>query len=138
MSPENLRKALTDRLLGIAGERVCLPGNEVMEDIEKALQRGVFFGETHKRMPGAPSRCHRNSALCWEVNRDKAKIATGFALSSDGIWREHSWVVVARKPGANPANPKAWWTVETTTIRTRYFGFVLTESECEVFAWQNQ
>jgi len=137
MSADLLRKRLTDLLLAVAGERVCLLGCEVVEDIEKSLARGLLFGRTHKRMPGAQSKCHMNSALCWEANKANSLIATGFALSSDGIWREHTWVVVARRPGAKPSNPKAWWTVETTTPRTRYFGYILTPEECEVFAGEN-
>lgn len=129
------RKRLKDTLLATAGQTVCL--HATPEDIQQILTRGAFFGKTHKRMPGAKSQCHRNSALCWDANREVARIATGFALSSDGIWREHSWVVLERKPGANPANPKAWWTVETTENRVRYFGYILTPKECELFLFNN-
>ena len=131
------RQKLRDTLLGVAGTSVCF-ARGLPEDIEKILERGVFFGKTHKRMPGRANQCHWNSALCWEANKDKARIATGFALSPDGMWREHTWVAVERRPGANPANGKAWWNVETTTNRLRCFGYILTPEECEAFYFDNQ
>ena len=131
------RQKLRDTLLGVAGTSVCF-ARGLPEDIEKILDRGVLFGKTHKRMPGRPNQCHWNSALCWESNKDKARIATGYALSSDGMWREHTWVAVERRPGASPSNGKAWWNVETTTNRLRYFGYVLTPEECEQFFVDNE
>ena len=70
-----------------------------------------------------------NSALLWDANREKCQIATGYALSADGCWRQHSWVV-------QPLTTKyrIW---ETTEKRIAYFGFILNDEECEEFYYNN-
>lgn len=75
------------------------------------------------------NRCHFNSARMWDANRGKCQIATGYALSDDGCWRQHSWVV-------QPLTVKyrIW---ETTEPRIAYFGFIMTDEECEDFLYQN-
>ena len=61
----------------------------------------------------------------WYKNKDRCFIATGYALSEDGLWRCHSWVV---QPMARTV--RVW---ETTVKRVAYFGVVLTSEECEDF-----
>lgn len=107
-------------LLGIGGWGVCT--SRIEEDMEKILERGRRFPGRSKMMPGEPCGCHSNSALCWNENRDLCKICTGYALSRDGMWRQHSWVYTNNGV-----------VVETTVKRVAYFGFVLTEEECEDF-----
>ena len=46
---------------------------------------------------------------------------TGYALSDDGLWRQHSWLIA--KPG------RRWTVIETTCRRLLYYGVVLTEEE---------
>ena len=53
----------------------------------------------------------------------------GYALSEDGLWRCHSWVV---QPMARTV--RVW---ETTVKRVAYFGVVLTSEECEDFVENN-
>jgi len=50
-----------------------------------------------------------------------ARIVTRYALSDDGMWRQHSWVLVGER------------LVETTEEREQYFGVVLSDGEAEEF-----
>ncbi len=119
---------LRDRLLGFGGNIACMDLFD--EDLEKIMERGQFWYGEHTRMKkGLPSQCHRNSAYLWDANRGICQIATGYALSEDGCWRQHSWVV-------QPLTTKyrIW---ETTVKRIAYFGFVMDDEECEQFLWDN-
>ena len=93
-------RALRDRILTFGGDEVLL--NTRDEDAEKVLERGQFF-----------------------YNRGRCQIATGYALSEDGLWRQHSWVV---QPMTRTV--KVW---ETTVERVAYFGVVLNDEECQEF-----
>ena len=82
---------LRQKLLTFAGETVCFPPCE--EDLDNILNYGQFWvGSNAKLMRGEPSRCHANSANLWEQNKEATRICTGYALSEDGIWRQHSWM----------------------------------------------
>lgn len=119
---------LKARLLDFAGDAVCLPGYE--EDLEDILEYGQFWlGYNAERMRGEACQCHANSARIWEQNQDKSVICTGYALSADGMWRQHSWLI-HRKPRSNKI-------VETTRPRVLYYGFALTPEMCERFADEN-
>ena len=82
-----------------------------------------------KLMHGKPSKCHANSANLWEQNKDITRICTGYALSKDGMWRQHSWLVW-HKARSNQI-------VETTVKRIAYYGFVMTYDMCQQFADEN-
>jgi len=120
---EKLKKILKlrDRLLTFGGEQGCMPTIE--EDLEQIEERGqLWYGDRIKMMKGEGSQCHYNSCMCWDVNRDKVHIATGYGLSIDGLWRQHSWLILNR--------PRKNIVVETTIPRVAYFGFVMTDEEC--------
>ena len=73
---------LKDILLDYGGESVCFPYIE--EDLGRIIERGILWdGADAEMMLGQPSQCHMNSAYCWDANRDKTTIATGYALSED-------------------------------------------------------
>lgn len=92
------------------------------EDLHDILARGVFLrGYNAMFMPGEACRCHANSAYLWDVNRKTMLIATGYALSRDGMWRQHSWCV-SRKSNR---------VIETTEKRLLYYGFIMTDRESE-------
>ena len=110
-------------LLGIGGWGVCIYKEP---DLERILTRGRRFPAKSKSMKGQPSQCHSNSAFCWDENRELCTICTGYALSKDGMWRQHSWVFT---------NDKV--VVETTEKRVAYWGFLLTTDECERFLFEN-
>lgn len=119
---------LRDRLLSFGGCQVCMPLLE--EDYNSIMERGELFYEKGIHMrKGRDSQCHFNSALLWDANRGHCRIATGYALSDDGYWRQHSWVV---QPLATKY--RIW---ETTVKRVAYFGFVMNEAECEEFLYNN-
>jgi hypothetical protein len=97
--PVEAHPGLGAALLRIGGVSVMSPrmGRDV---VGRVLACGVAFGPTADRVPGRPNQCHANAALRWAHSRGQCRIATGFALGGDGVWREHSWVVQPR--GALP------------------------------------
>jgi hypothetical protein len=71
----------------------------------------------------APSSCHRNVATLWKQRQQGiVAIASGYALSDDGLWRQHSWGIL--RDGV----------LETTEQRSKYFGIVLQGLEADLFA----
>jgi hypothetical protein len=115
---------LKKNLLAIGGWGVCVP--HIEPDLQKILKRGRRFPGKSKSMRGERSRCHSNSAFCWAENEDKCSICTGYALSRDGMWRQHTWVYTHNGV-----------VVETTEKRVAYFGFVMDKKECELFHLEN-
>jgi len=72
------------------------------------------------------SACHRNLSRLWARKRNGlVGIGTGYALSGDGLWRQHSWGVGRRG------------IVETTQVRMRYFGYLLQGRDADSFAAAN-
>lgn len=128
--PEEQTKLLPlrDKLLSFGGEEVCLPAYE--EDLERLLADGQFwYGDRVIKMQGLPNQCHSNSSNCWDVNRDKIVLCTGYGLSKDGMWRQHSFCI--------KINPKRNYVVETTVDWVGYFGFVMNLQESESFVFNN-
>ena len=119
-------RRLEKRLLDAGGKKVCRPRNED-EDIGKILERGKLWKNRRLLMRGKPSECHSNTAELWSLNRGRAWIVTGYALSRDGIWRQHSWLW-------DEISDRI---VETTVIRLKYYGFPLTDDEAEYFEYYN-
>jgi len=118
-------KPLLDKLLKLGGEYAVLPVIE--EDLDAILSRGERFTPRWLRIwKGEPGLCHFNVGRLWDVNRQLVKICTGYALSDDGIWRQHSWGLFKKKS-----------VVETTIARELYFGFILTNEEAEQFYIEN-
>lgn len=114
-------KTVRDRLLAIGGAETCLVGRE--EERDQMLTRGrAYSGRRAIRRTGERSRCHANVAGLHEQDPAGCRIATGYALSDDGIWRRHSWGL---GPDGRP--------IETTTPRVTYFGFDLTANEADAF-----
>ena len=108
------------KLLSLGGEEI-VPRDE--PDLSKIISRGKIFKEKAKLKIMSPISCHSNVA---ELYEDKGyKIATGWALSSDGLWRQHSWCIDNKT------------IIETTKKRKKYFGFVLTDTESQEFILLN-
>lgn len=117
---------LHKKLLSFGGVRTVLP--VVEDDLRNILERGqLWLGRLPKMMPGQPSQCHRNSCACWKANKSRAILCTGYALSEDGLWRQHSWLVAFHHQQI----------VETTVPRVAYFGFAMTTEEAENFCAEN-
>jgi len=115
---------LKEILLDIGGWAACVP--RIEPDIEKIMTRGRRFPGKSIMMKGEPSQCHSNSAFCWDANREACSICTGYALTRDGMWRQHSWILT-----------RDGLVVETTMKRVQYFGYIMTEDECEQFLFDN-
>lgn len=121
---------LKDRLLYIGGEEVCLTHDE---DIDNILSHGELIKSTKSRIiKGAPCRCHTNAGLLYDSEPNRFRVATGWALSEDGLWRQHSWAIdlIALKE-------KRKYLIETTVKRLAYFGFTLTEKQCDQWVYNN-
>ena len=116
---------LAKRLLDIGGLQV-VPLKE--EDLESLIERGrVLDGRKAERVRGLPCRCHGNVCNIYENSSGIIRIMTGWALSKDGLWRQHSW-------GFNTQSNRV---VETTARRTKYYGFELTDEESDQFVLDN-
>jgi hypothetical protein len=115
---------LKEILIEIGGWAAVIP--RIESDLKRILARGRRFPGRSTTMKGEPSRCHSNSACCWDENRELCRICTGYALSKDGVWRQHSWIYTNK--GA---------VVETTEKMVQYYGFVMTHDECEDFLFGN-
>jgi len=126
-------KALRDRLVKMGGKFACLGGEFMFEeDLEKIMARGLLMkGGPRGGKPimarGNPCQCHSNSAACWEANQKELFLCTGYALSDDGIWRQHSWCWHSRLRKV----------VETTELRVAYFGIRMCPSEADAFLYEN-
>jgi len=118
----NIKKILIlrDKLLEFGGEEACMVFSE--ENVDNILNKGEFwYGDKCLKIKGEDSRCHSNSAYLWETNKDKVVLCTGYALSEDGMWRQHSWCIEI----------KSGIIIETTVKRIGYFGFIFTNEEAE-------
>jgi len=117
---------LKQRLLAVAGYAAVMP--RIEEDLAKIMSRGRFFrGYNSQTMRGRPCHCHGNTAALWEANPKDLQICTGYALSRDGVWRQHSWAYFALTDCV----------IETTVKRVLYYGYVLTAAEARMFAFEN-
>ncbi len=117
-------KELRSKLLEIGGDKVVVPMTGE-DDLEKLLERGELmrpddFGH-FEVVEGEPIACHSNSCRVREDIAD-SWIVTGYALSKDDLWRQHTWVVTADDT-----------LIETTIARKAYFGVFLEGKEEETF-----
>ena len=127
--------ALKQLLLAQGGCEACLPAIE--EDLAQIISHGQLWDNlTTKRMKGRPCQCHANASELWYNNKDSWRtkgfaviICTGYALSSDGFWKQHSWLIQA-KPRANVL-------IETTEPRIAYYGFGMPYKMAEEFESEN-
>lgn len=109
---------LKEKLLAIGGWAVCARVLDL--DVFKIIYRGRKFPGKSKTIRGEPSQCHSNVAhLYFEL--PNSSIVTGYALSRDGMWRQHSWLLHNNT------------VIETTLKRIQYYGFVLDIDEVEEF-----
>jgi hypothetical protein len=120
---------LRDMLVGQGGEEACIALQE--PELEELLERGQFWPGTRLRsIARTQSRCHENSAGVWLANQESVVLATGYALSSDGIWRSHSFLV-------QPMPRSAPYILETTRRRLLYFGVAFDYEAALAFAREN-
>lgn len=121
---EGQHEDLKTILLEFGGEAVVLP--KIEPDKEIIINRGQVFDEFYPRcrIPMFAGKCHNNVA---KLHRQRGyRIATGYALSADGVWRQHSWALAHDDV-----------ICETTEPRVGYFGVVLNEAEAKSFEESN-
>ena len=116
---------LSALLLGLGGDFLVAP-RQPDPDVPALLERGFLtFGPVRMHLMN-PSSCHQNIALVWRKREHGiVAIATGYALSEDGLWRQHSWGIL--RDGL----------LETTEERSKYFGIVLQDGDADDFAAAN-
>src|SRR5262249_24384023 len=112
------RAELERRLLGLRGTiaLLFLPDPQIGE----LLDRGRYFPAAGALMwLGEPSASHANAAMMFVQSTGEVRIDSGYALSADGLWRQHSW-------GVDVEDGRI---LETTERRVRYYGYVLNDAE---------
>lgn len=118
-------EALRELLLALGGvELVAAPEPDL--DLPTLLARGHLIDGTVLVNELDAGLCHENVAEMWlDKNYGLTAIGTGYALSEDGLWRQHSWGI---RDGE---------IVETTSERVKYFGTVMTGAYADAFADAN-
>jgi 2'-5' RNA ligase/8-oxo-dGTP pyrophosphatase MutT (NUDIX family) len=110
---------LRDKILGYGGFEVLIGGQiNPPDEVQRLLTRGRYWKGRSKLQKMRNNQCHGNSRCLME--KGIGEVANGFALSPDGLWRPHSWLVT----------PKGTL-IETTVKRDAYFGAVLTRDEVD-------
>lgn len=111
------------RLLLVNGGDLVVPPNEPDILIGPVSEMGVVRSvEALEVRPMSASDCHFNAASLWRAG-EVPSVGTGYAMSDDQLWREHSWGVTG--DGA---------IVETIAPRSIYFGFVFEGEDAGWFA----
>ena len=82
----------------------------------------VLSTEDLEVRPMSDNDCHTNAAALWQAG-EVPSVGTGYAMSADRLWREHSWGVT--DTGS---------ILETTLQREIYFGFTFNGEDASWFA----
>ena len=115
---------LRDRLISFGGESVCMTFGE--PDVKEILQFGQLWADPNPVIiRGEECRCHENALRLMRFSNGARRLCTGYALSDDGMWRQHSWCIEKR--------PRTVRIVETTEERVMYFGYVLSDKDVRRF-----
>jgi hypothetical protein len=110
---------LTTCILAYGG-RAVVPPLALESDITELLA-GTCVERSVRLRKGRPNQCHQTTAAAWDEGKLDA-IVTGYALSEDGLWRQHSWGLARGV------------VIEPTEKRTAYFGIELRGSRADEFA----
>jgi hypothetical protein len=113
---------LISYLLRWDGEAV-VPPLHGEDDLRLLVASTRWFTEPARLVAGERRDCHANAARLHRSGTATA-IGTGYALSGDGLWRQHSWAF------------DAGGIIETTELRTMYCGVRLQGEHAETFAAQ--
>jgi hypothetical protein len=95
------------------GGALVVPRPRPEPDLDALLASAVAFTRGARLVAGDTNACHANAAALW-AGGEVRSIGTGYALSDDGLWRQHSWGVDADGT-----------VVETTVDREAYVGVAL-------------
>lgn len=116
---------LVSRLLALGGVQVVAPVG-LDPHLDLLLARGRQWAAQSRLQMAAPNACHMNAAYFYVSDPARYRIVTGYALSDDSLWRQHSWVY-------DTAPRKRLRTIETTAQRIDYYGVELTLAEAAAF-----
>jgi hypothetical protein len=117
--------SLKGLLLGFGGEFLVAPPKPD-QDVPLLLERGFLMSGPVMLNVMQSSSCHRNVASVWTRKEfGIVGIATGYALSDDGLWRQHTWGVLRNG------------ILETTEERLKYFGLLFQGNRADFFAESN-
>ena len=115
-------KLLRTLLLGMGGAELVAPVG-FDPDVPLLVNFGFTMAGSLRRKIMTRSACHENIARLWRAKyRGLVGVGTGYALSGDGLWRQHSWGI--RRDGI----------LETTELRVTYFGIRLQGTDADSFA----
>jgi hypothetical protein len=116
---------LKELLLHLGGEFLVAPPKPD-QDVPMLLEQGFLMSGPIMLNVMESSSCHRNVASVW-IRKEFGivGIATGYALSDDGLWRQHTWGVL--RAGV----------LETTEERLKYFGLLFQGKRADFFAESN-
>jgi hypothetical protein len=121
--------AMAERLLQMGGVDAVKPDGDTQ--IAKVLERGLLHEGKLVRLLGEPNQCHANASQVWIKSDGEALLCTGYALTENQSWLQHSWCVAT-------VDDHGQVILETTDPDwKKYFGFVLDEEESFVFAIAN-
>lgn len=124
--------------------------NDTIEELNTLLSEGSLFTEKAVLRPMIPSQCHYNAAQLWKDESDGTlDIMTGYALSDDGGWRQHSWLIVSQDTTLDPyidsdgqrqpeLSVSRGTIIETTVERQMYYGYKLSGEERDRFIFMNR
>jgi hypothetical protein len=119
-------KPLKTLLVRLGGDFIVAPPRTPDQDVSSLLELGFVTSGPITLKVMKFSSCHQNVATIWTKRRfGVVGIATGYALSEDGLWRQHSWGIL--REGV----------LETTEARVKYFGIVLQGEKADFFAFSN-
>jgi hypothetical protein len=119
-------KLLKPLLLKLGGAYVVAP-QKPDPDLALLIESGFVISGPVLVKSMDHHACHRNVAKMWKERKHGiVAIGSGYALSSDDLWWEHSWGI--RRDGI----------LETTMKRLKYFGLVLQGAKANSFAEMNQ
>ena len=116
---------LRDKLLDIGGVELVAPAFPDLE-IPTLIHAGFLMPGPVVVRAMQRSACHHNVARLWlRRRRTLTAVCTGYSLSDDGLWRQHSW-------GACHGS-----IIETTILRQKYFGVMLQGESAGMFVSLN-
>ena len=118
-------EVLRGLLLALGGSHLVAPSSPDPV-LALVIDAGFVMAGPVMRRAMTMGRCHRNVAKIWAEKHHKlVGIGTGYSLSGDGLWRQHSWGL--RREGV----------LETTSLRVKYFGVLLQHGDANLFAMAN-
>jgi len=115
-------RKLSRRMRKAGGGDQTVPHVRPDQLIDVLLERGTLLRPVAVVMKrGQPSNCHVNAATLFRAG--KGLLATGYCLDTDGLWRQHSWIVDLKGR-----------VIETTERRVAYWGIVFDANGSELLA----